>query len=393
MIKINISLDYIDFYQEKVIPIVMKNYSNNKFSFEIASTNRLIRNIALSLKKKNIAQFVRDVLLTDLNYLKEKYLWIEPYNNLVFFINFFKSKKNRKALVDYIYSNNDKCDVSSFIYLIDYDVLSNDSFTNLKFLTDNARNGQSNSSFSKDNIVSLVEDFFYESESVLLTVNNIFEKLFSYNCLKTNLRRFLYHLLNIPVCPYCNQQYTYYISDNRYLGDFDHLLPRSIFPLFSLSIWNLVPCCKPCNEVFKRKKILDILNPHDEGFDDDFGLHIYAHDVCSIVGKSCNFDIKFGCFFQKYSPSFTKRAYNNVNLFALNELYSHHKEMIRIVLNKKYLLSDLSLFRKCFLKSNNESLLYKYLLDNRNMYGVSLDKKEFQNELFSKIIYDIIFHN
>ena len=392
MIKINVSLEYIDFYQEKVIPIVMKNYSNNKFSFEIASTNRLIRNIELSLKKKNIAQFVREVLLTDLNYLKDKYLWIEPYNNLVFFINFFKSKKNRKALVDYIYSNNDKCDVSSFIYLIDYDVLSNDSFKNLKFLIDNTGNNQSNSSFSKDYIASLVDDFFYEAESVLLTVNNIFEKLFSYNCLKTNLRRSLYHLLNIPVCPYCNLQYTYYISDNRYLGDFDHLLPRSIFPLFSLSIWNLVPCCKPCNEVFKRKKILDILNPHEEGFDDNFGLHIYAHDVCSIVGNSCNFDIKFEGFTQKCSSSFFKKAYNNVSLFALNELYSCHKEKIRIILNKKYLFSDLSLLKKCSLKSNANNL-YKFLLDNRNMYGVSLDKKEFQNELFSKVIYDIFFHN
>lgn len=54
------------------------------------------------------------------------------------------------------------------------------------------------------------------------------------------------------VCPYCGLEYVDVLDDGRYLGDLDHVYPKSICTLFSLSIWNLIPSCKKCNQSLKR---------------------------------------------------------------------------------------------------------------------------------------------
>ena len=53
-------------------------------------------------------------------------------------------------------------------------------------------------------------------------------------------------------CTYCNRQYTFTVSGKNN-GEritrpaFDHWFPKSRFPLLSLNLYNLIPCCAICN--------------------------------------------------------------------------------------------------------------------------------------------------
>ncbi len=52
------------------------------------------------------------------------------------------------------------------------------------------------------------------------------------------------------VCPYCSRNYIAPISDGDsdfYRPDLDHFLAKSIYPYFSLCIYNLIPSCSACN--------------------------------------------------------------------------------------------------------------------------------------------------
>ena len=64
--------------------------------------------------------------------------------------------------------------------------------------------------------------------------------------------------LNVKACPYCNMQYTLYAGDKetgeKALFEFDHFLPQSKYPMFSMSLYNLIPSCSVCNNGKREKE-------------------------------------------------------------------------------------------------------------------------------------------
>lgn len=71
----------------------------------------------------------------------------------------------------------------------------------------------------------------------------------------------LAEILNISVCPYCNRQYIFTVEDkNRKITrpQFDHYLPKSIYPFLAISLYNLIPSCGICNLLKKDKSIKKI---------------------------------------------------------------------------------------------------------------------------------------
>jgi hypothetical protein len=52
----------------------------------------------------------------------------------------------------------------------------------------------------------------------------------------------------VKVCPYCNLAYTY-SRGNRTTAQLDHFFCKAEYPMFSLSFYNLIPCCPACNRI------------------------------------------------------------------------------------------------------------------------------------------------
>lgn len=77
-------------------------------------------------------------------------------------------------------------------------------------------------------------------------------------------------------CTYCNRQYTFTVDGkNKYerltRPAFDHWFPKSLFPLLSLNIFNLIPSCNICNSSAKGNRIFHLgqyVHPYTQQDDD-----------------------------------------------------------------------------------------------------------------------------
>lgn len=77
-------------------------------------------------------------------------------------------------------------------------------------------------------------------------------------------------------CTYCNRQYTLTVSgknNNERITRpaFDHWFPKSRFPLLSLNLYNLIPCCAVCNSGAKGDKVFQLtkfVHPYKQKDDD-----------------------------------------------------------------------------------------------------------------------------
>lgn len=69
-------------------------------------------------------------------------------------------------------------------------------------------------------------------------------------------------LMKISVCPYCNRQYITILNNTRKgTATFDHFYREATYPIFKLSLYNLIPSCYACNSVLKGSSDKEHLNP------------------------------------------------------------------------------------------------------------------------------------
>ncbi|OSA94589.1 HNH endonuclease [Clostridium niameyense] len=92
-------------------------------------------------------------------------------------------------------------------------------------------------------------------------------------------------------CPYCN----FYTRQVRQL---DHYLPKSVFPSLSISVNNLVPICKECNEIkdnyYSINKSEQLIHPYYDVQIND----IFEFLQCSIIE---DMNIGFSFYIKKLS--------------------------------------------------------------------------------------------
>lgn len=112
--------------------------------------------------------------------------------------------------------------------------------------------------------------------STVEKVTNYWNTIFDYKDFAKNYSYKLAAKLGVSVCPYCNRQYTHTVSidpekesdddtDNKRTNiirpEFDHYFPQSRYPMFALSLYNLIPSCHVCNSNIKGFRELNI-NKH-----------------------------------------------------------------------------------------------------------------------------------
>lgn len=99
--------------------------------------------------------------------------------------------------------------------------------------------------------------------------------------------------LDQTVCPYCNANFIQTIQASNHLkgsnsqarADLDHFLPKSIFPVFSLTLANLIPSCIYCNQRFKGEHYTNYksyFSPFDEDIEKSISFRFnYSQDTQS----------------------------------------------------------------------------------------------------------------
>ena len=152
------------------------------------------------------------------------------------------------------------------------------------------------------------------------------------------------------VCPYCNLDLTTLVNncldENRVnyklRPALDHYLPQSLFPYFSLSIYNLIPSCTSCNSSLKGDlnfKAMRHINPMGQSFDDKvkFGLLLRNNDdIFSVIDDLYNTDTINIDNFKINIESQCVNASRNLSTFEIVDRYNVHLAQL------EYFLSNLS---------------------------------------------------
>lgn len=141
-------------------------------------------------------------------------------------------------------------------------------------------------------------------------------------------------VLNFDYCPYCGNEevsYTEFIhpvnGKTLLKPELDHFLPKSIYPFFAVSIFNLIPSCNTCNHKDLKGNynpllwdnqgnyVFRLMNPHD--FLDEEITFAY-------VPPTEQHDLQIKCIIPN---QFLNEGYNGV--LAIESRYSHHKGDVR----------------------------------------------------------------
>jgi len=133
----------------------------------------------------------------------------------------------------------------------------------------------------------------------------------------------------IRVCPYCNRQYItpIYSDQGRLRADLDHFLPKSIYPYFSMSLYNLVPTCKTCNQALKKDIDFSFgsINPYEDNYNDFFSFEIEPISQLLFLqnGTQREADIE-----------------KHLKTFKLRTLYSYHNNQAAELMKKRKMYTD-----------------------------------------------------
>jgi 5-methylcytosine-specific restriction endonuclease McrA len=183
--------------------------------------------------------------------------------------------------------------------------------------------------------------------------------------------------LGISVCPYCNRDYV----NNR--GDYssvqlDHFFPRSKFPIFAVSLFNLIPSCYACNHI-KSDKMLS-LSPYDEFDVDELLRFTYSINGLDFINRSEALSIHLQLYNSK-----GKSLKLNCDILQLEQAYSLHKNEVQALLRKLIVFSEYKIDEMWF--------LYKDLYNSReeimkDIFG-KYSSKDYLNNVLSKLESDI----
>jgi hypothetical protein len=213
----------------------------------------------------------------------------------------------------------------------------------------------------------------------------VIEKIFSYEWFinKDNRHYNAYDLCNslkIETCVYCNRLYTSTVitekGENIIRPTLDHWFPQSEYPLLTLSFYNLIPSCSPCNSSVK----------HAVTFDLNKNIHPYVDkDITNEYQLHSNYDTSLNTFKITVDSKNVKIS-STLKAMQIAAIYEHHQseltdlDLLRRKYNKRY-LSDLG---RLLGKRFTEKQVY------RIVFGVEYEDENFYKRPLSKLKKDIL---
>jgi len=161
------------------------------------------------------------------------------------------------------------------------------------------------------------------------TLNDILEFIFGYHLEnRTQTLKKVLRKIDLQNCVYCLAQYTTSYSLNKqkiYVkGNLDHIYPKSLNALVSLSINNLVPVCGHCNQ---RKLNADISKFNFNPFDFNIIPIFKFEDVLEINNGQANLKNLTDLKIENINPSLETRL-------ELTSLYKEYKSPIENLLER-----------------------------------------------------------
>ena len=191
--------------------------------------------------------------------------------------------------------------------------------------------------------------------------------------------------LNVNTCPYCNRAYTFsgQFSDEKEIRpEFDHFYPKSKYPYLALSLYNLVPSCRVCNQLKGDEEIE--INPLFEDFEEK-NIHFRLRDVVS--GQGYDPEVDHWAFDPSRAIVEMTKSNSNITRLKLDEFYNMHTDVVADLVTK------VQAYNNCYYQSLVDS--YKGLGKTqediyRLIWGTYMNSEDYKLRPLSKFTKDIL---
>lgn len=209
-------------------------------------------------------------------------------------------------------------------------------------------------------------------------INNLYKKMYGAFAKvanaqrnKTTIRVRIVKEADITVCPYCNRDYINCRNGNVAGAQLDHFFSRTKYPIFAVSLYNLVPACANCNRI-KKDSTEEFASPFDKDIDWDNDIYFEFHPK-----GSDDFAIEI--------KAETETIQNNITKMRIEEAYQIHSLELKELQEKKlaYSESQEKEFKKIFNRkgiSNNKI--------KRIVFGPKITSEDMRKKPLGKMISD-----
>lgn len=237
-----------------------------------------------------------------------------------------------------------------------------------------------------------MKDFLKPFKDLFESWNRALDCFIKYDFITSDLRHDIHSRFGLEVCPYCNRQYITSFENREtkketVTADLDHFYPQSLFPLFALSLYNLIPSCLVCNRVIKLNRFQDIWNPYKKGFDKNACFQITgAEAITSLTGSNDAFKLNLVNVAPAATDDF-RLTDNTLTFFKFHEIYQSHKQYVRELLYKKHAYSE------GYLNRLQDIFRYAKIGDadaNLILYGHDIDAAKTDRRILGKLTYDLV---
>lgn len=212
------------------------------------------------------------------------------------------------------------------------------------------------------------------------TIYGLYDKLISKGINSELVKKY-----ELSSCPYCNENYIFNrkkTEEKTYaMAQLDHFYPRDKFPIFAVSLYNLVPSCSACNHMKSTKEIG--VSPHDHSY--DFSNMRISYIPCTGNWIENSDDIKLNF---TYKSEECKAAMElNLETLGIKSAYSMHTDYIQELLKKAQIYgpdmrnSLMAQFPDLF--ASDEDLL-------RTIFGNYIETKDTLIRPLSKLTQDLL---
>lgn len=199
--------------------------------------------------------------------------------------------------------------------------------------------------------------------------------------------------LDINVCPYCNRNYIHTVkavNDKSTRPQFDHFICKKKYPIFAMSFYNLIPSCSICNSSIKGQAQFNIYTHIHPYFDDFNSIKKFTIDkkLLSIVNKEDEFEIIFENK-DGITDEEKEKADNHIKDFALEALYSSHKDKVLELVDISRAYNEAS-FENLVNEFTKSTQIFKTVNDVRRlMLCHHMEDENIDKRPLNKLIKDI----
>lgn len=189
--------------------------------------------------------------------------------------------------------------------------------------------------------------------------------------------------LNIKTCPYCNSQYTLIISRHtkqfRAKFQFDHFFSKKRYPYLSLSLYNLIPSCAPCN--LSKGAMETSLDEHYHPYYKSLSLRsvfkaAYVPEIKKLsIGDIRNLSI--GITYKARFTVFDDLVNTHNNIYDIQSCYARYTDIVedllsRAILHNSAFKKDIMAIKGLF--GGDENLYKRYLTGNYMLEAEILER-------------------